>query len=191
MSAKFTTTILRSSDRHRDQLVVTADGKHLQLALTCGRETLAAGPWAVSVAAAGTPLASAEEWQETCRFADEDVDYLELELGLHGGGSVQRQILLARRDRFVYLADAVLGGRTVRRLEYSGTLLEAGVPRGEPNSETRWASPSLDPPYEENAVRLRTGRRHAGGRDGGHPAAGGGAAVGVAGVAAEPRLAAN
>ena len=50
-------------------------------------------------------------WEEVCWSSNEDADYLELELALPNNIRVQRQMLLAREDRFLFLADAVLGDR--------------------------------------------------------------------------------
>jgi hypothetical protein len=69
----------------------------------------------------GEALQPASPWEEVCWVSDDDVDYLELEIELAGGLRVQRHFLLAREDRFVLLADAILGGAPAR-LEYRGVL---------------------------------------------------------------------
>ncbi len=74
-------------------------------------------------------------WDEVCWFSDDDVDYLEIEAQLTDGLRVQRQILLAREDRFLFLADAVLCG-TAAPLEYSGVLPLAGWVGWDPAAET-------------------------------------------------------
>ncbi len=51
------------------------------------------------------------EWEELCWCSDEDVDYIELELRFSGNFRLQRQMLLAREDRFVFSADALIGTR--------------------------------------------------------------------------------
>jgi hypothetical protein len=56
----------------------------------------------------GRSMPIVEPWEEVCWQSDEDVDYLELEAALPGGGAVQRQFLLARHDGFLFVADAVL-----------------------------------------------------------------------------------
>jgi hypothetical protein len=53
------------------------------------------------------------DWEELCWLSDEDVDYIELEIDLARGWRLQRQMLLARRDQFLYLADVVLGPQAV------------------------------------------------------------------------------
>jgi hypothetical protein len=75
-------------------------------------------------------------WEEVCWHSDDDADYLELEIELTRGVRVQRQMLLARDDRFLLLADAVLGVES-GALDYTSTLpLVEGVVF-DPASETR------------------------------------------------------
>jgi hypothetical protein len=60
------------------------------------------------------------EWEELCWSSDDDVDYLELEIDLSDGWRLQRQLLLAREDGFLFSADVLLGpqrGRIDYRLE--------------------------------------------------------------------------
>ena len=54
-----------------------------------------------------------------CWVSDDDVDYLELEIEFGEGLRVQRHLLLARHDRFLLLADAVLS-RGRRRFTIAG-----------------------------------------------------------------------
>jgi hypothetical protein len=50
-------------------------------------------------------------------------DYLEIELPLTGGWRIERHLLLAREDRFLFLADALLGpGETPSEIAYSQNL---------------------------------------------------------------------
>jgi hypothetical protein len=56
-----------------------------------------------------------------------DVDYLELELPLTAGWRIQRQMVLARKDEFLFVADAVLGP-SVGTIDYRCTApLASGV----------------------------------------------------------------
>lgn len=48
-------------------------------------------------------------WAELCWFTDEDVHYLELEAEYEGGWKIQRQMLLARQEDVLLLADALVG----------------------------------------------------------------------------------
>jgi hypothetical protein len=44
-------------------------------------------------------------WEEVCWFTDKDVNFAEYCLQLEGGARIERQILLAHRDKFLLLAD--------------------------------------------------------------------------------------
>src|SRR5690606_6042261 len=56
-----------------------------------------------------------------CWQSDHDVAYVELQTSLPGGLKVQRQIMLARDEEFLFLADAILGESEVP-IVYRGSL---------------------------------------------------------------------
>jgi hypothetical protein len=85
-----------------------------------GRRLLA-GPWLTESKIDGTPVDAADDWEQTCWFSDRDVDYLELSQVGSDGVRIDRQILFARRDQFVYLCDHFYGGREAS-LEHSWQL---------------------------------------------------------------------
>ena len=93
----------------------------VQMELLNGGEILWSGPWQMQVQLDGRPLAPVSKWREIVWLSDKDVDYLELELCLTAGLRVQRHILLAKQERFVFLADAVLGVAPAK-LHYRGVL---------------------------------------------------------------------
>jgi hypothetical protein len=68
--------------------------------------------------------------------SDEDVDYLELEIDLNEGARVQRQLLLAREDGLLYLADNVRAASPAP-LDYTGTLPLAPGIDWRPEEDTR------------------------------------------------------
>ena len=77
-----------------------------------------------------------QAWEEVCWHSDDDVDYLELETKWNGSWRLQRQILLAREDHFLWLADAVTGP-DVASLDYRSVLpLTPGI-EFRPEQETR------------------------------------------------------
>ncbi len=80
----------------------------LQTELIVGKQTLCRGDWPLAVTVDGRPLKPVSDWTEACWFKDSDVNYLELEIQLNGGWRVQRQLLLALEDDFLFVADAVL-----------------------------------------------------------------------------------
>ena len=79
------------------------------------------GAWQREVRRDGRPPRPRAAWEAVCRFSDRDVDYLELAVELAGGLRIERHMVLGRTDRFLLLADAVLGDRPAR-LQYCGRL---------------------------------------------------------------------
>jgi hypothetical protein len=63
------------------------------------------GVWTTSSRIDGKIMKASGDWQEVCWFSDADVDFIEFVLELEGGAKLERQVLLARRDGFLFLAD--------------------------------------------------------------------------------------
>jgi hypothetical protein len=102
----------------------------------CGREVLWSGPGDPEILLDGVRLVPSSDWEEVCWESDRDVDYLELEINLGDGAKLERQMLLAREDRFLLSADAVLLSRP-GRIDYRMTLPLAGSAAFEAAAETR------------------------------------------------------
>jgi hypothetical protein len=66
----------------------------------------------------GEPVVASETWDEVCWHEDEDAVYLELQQDLGAHGKMQRQLLLAPKDRFLLISDAVLANRS-HEIEYA------------------------------------------------------------------------
>ena len=116
------TAVLRPDwSRSAPRLTVLYPGQSCRVELACGKDVLWSGPWALELQIDGAKAAPSSEWSELCWVSDDDVDYLELEISFGDGLCVQRHILLAHEDRFLLLADAVLGSRRAA-IEYRGTL---------------------------------------------------------------------
>ena len=94
------------------------------------------GQWGLDVRADGNLATPTSGWREVCWVSDDDGDYLELEIELSQSLRVQRQFLLAREDRFLFLADAILGEQS-RELSYCGHLQMAGQITASAAAETR------------------------------------------------------
>jgi hypothetical protein len=90
------------------RLTVDYSSHRLRTELVRGRTTLWSGDWQPEVRLDGELLEPASRWENLCWVSDDDADYLELEQRLSGGARVQRHVLLAREDRFLFVADAVL-----------------------------------------------------------------------------------
>jgi len=93
--------------------VAFGDG-NLRCELSNLRECLSAGNGRPRVLLDGREADEQAEWTETCWFSDRDVDYLELETELGDDWRLQRQFLLARRERFLFVADVILGESSAR-----------------------------------------------------------------------------
>jgi hypothetical protein len=91
-----------------DELVVDFSGPEVIVQLRASGSDVIRGPWTWQATAGGKPITAAGPWKEVCWHTDFDGDYLEIEQDLAGGWSVQRQMFLAREDRFLFLADALL-----------------------------------------------------------------------------------
>jgi len=116
------TAVLRAGWSRTDpQLVAVYHDRAVRMELSSRGHLLWSGVWRLEVQRDGQMVEPASPWQEVCWISDEDVDYLELEIELSGGVRVQRHFLLAREDRFLLLADAILGS-TPARLQYRGCL---------------------------------------------------------------------
>jgi hypothetical protein len=130
-----------------DELLVDFQGREVRIALRAAGEILVEGDWTWRATSAGQPLAAAGAWQESCWHRDNACDYLELELPLTGGWRLERQMLLARRDRFLWLADALLGPAGERcELRHFSQLPLAGGAAWQPAKATRdgWLARSRD-----------------------------------------------
>ena len=92
-----------------ERLSVAYHEQQLAAELICGRDVIGSGTWGPEIEFDGVRLEPESEWQEVCWVSDDDVDYLELEIFLSAGVRVQRHLLLARQDHFLFVADAVLG----------------------------------------------------------------------------------
>ncbi len=116
------TAVMRPDwSRSAPRLTVLYPGTSCRVELACGKDVLWSGEWGLEVAVNGVPARATSDWSQLCWLSDDDVDYLELEIELGEDLRVQRHLLLAREDRFLFLADAVLGSRQAA-LRYCGTL---------------------------------------------------------------------
>jgi len=107
---------------NQPRLTVLYPGSDLSAELQCGGEVLFSGKWGLEIQIDGKPAKPDGDWQEVCWFSDDDVDYLELELDFDKKGlRLQRQMLLAREDGFLMLADALLCD-DIAKIDYIGTL---------------------------------------------------------------------
>lgn len=127
---------LRSSwSRDAAHVAVSYDEGRVRIELNCAAATVWSGPWPIEIQGDGRRL-QPDAWNEVCFHTDGEVDYLELAACLDGGWQIERQILLAREDRFLFLADALLAPET-QRLAYRSALPLAARVQFRPEQSTR------------------------------------------------------
>ncbi|MBW3596242.1 MAG: hypothetical protein KY475_03090 [Planctomycetes bacterium] len=102
------------------RLIATYADRRLRAELTNRDEVVFSGAWDPHIEVDRRQPAAEGDWEEVCWQSDADVDYLELQLNLAGGWRVQRHMLLARKDGFLFVADAVLG-KTPASISYRCT----------------------------------------------------------------------
>lgn len=115
--------VLRSDwSRSSQRLLVTYGERKLNSELCSGRSVIWSGDCTPCIVLDGQAVQASGDWQEVCWHIDKDVSYLELECPLLSGWKIQRQWLLARQDRFLLAADAVVSDRvTSHQIEYRCT----------------------------------------------------------------------
>ncbi len=116
------TAALRTDwSRRSPRLTVLYPDTSCRIEFGSGKDVLCSGDWAFDLRVDGASVAPIGDWTKQCWVSDKDMDYLELEITLNEGIRVQRHFLLAREDRFILLADAVLSPR-MATISYSSTL---------------------------------------------------------------------
>ncbi len=80
-------------------------------------QVVACGTWDPQIKINHQPLQTASDWEEICWISEDGLDYIELEISYVGGWRLQRQVLFAHGDGFLYLADAVTGDQSAT-IEY-------------------------------------------------------------------------
>ena len=95
--------------------------------LSTARQLVCSGRWDPEIRVERRSLRAESDWEEICWTSDDDIDYIELEISFCDGWRLQRQVLLAREDGFLFAADALLGDRRAA-IDYRCRLpLVAGV----------------------------------------------------------------
>ena len=88
--------------------VIYANGR-IDCELRNDGKLLWSGDMTPSLRIDGKEIKPSGTWDEVCWLSDEDVDYLELEISFGSSWRLQRQLMLAHDDEFLYVADAILG----------------------------------------------------------------------------------
>ena len=102
----------------------------------CRNKSLLFGAAMPSITHEGRELSTDGSWEVACWHTDHDVQFVELEVKLNNGAMLSRQILLAREEAFLFLADAVQS-REAGQIDYQLALPFAAGVQGMAELETR------------------------------------------------------
>ena len=98
-----------SADRSPAARVEVSAGESLALELHSGPHLLVSGVWQSRVTIDGQELSPQSPWEASCELRNNGADYWKFEMSLGEPWSLQRQIMFARDERFVLIADTILG----------------------------------------------------------------------------------
>ncbi len=121
------------------QLTVAFNSAQLDTELTSEGKCLYSGIWDLEVRWNNQLCQPVDGWEQVCWELNDDVAYLELEMQLTGDVTVQRHMVLARKEQFLFLADAVLGIQH-GSIAYRSTLPLAGHSTFQGDAEAREGS---------------------------------------------------
>lgn len=99
----------RSWERKSERFTLTHTNRELLGELENNGDLLLTGNMDPVFTVDGTPVRRDEDWEVVCWFTDSDGDYVEIECACDGGWTIQRQVFLGREERFLFLADLILG----------------------------------------------------------------------------------
>jgi hypothetical protein len=121
-------TIMRTAWNPESAVIAVDNSKPgMRLDVWAANRRLFCGPVGFESRINGEVLQPKDPWEQLCWFTDKDVDYAEFSMPLEGGARLERQILLAHRDKFLLLADHLQNSETAA-LEHSWQLpLGAGL----------------------------------------------------------------
>jgi hypothetical protein len=122
------------------RMVVAHPSDTMRIEVHAGRDLLLSGEWPIDAKINGEAVRSTDDWECQCWHTDEDGDYLEVALPLVGGGRLERQFFLSRKDGVGFIAETLFSGIAEgARLETTARIpLGAGV-KLQPEKETREA----------------------------------------------------
>src|SRR3954470_5088500 len=138
-NAKAKCALLRRAKKSpHDELFLDFSQCECHLRLLAEDIPLVEGAWAWQATAAGQPLTPVGPWKEVCWHREKACDYLEIELPLSDGWKLERLAFLVRDDRFLLLADALLGPHDAAvELRFESSLPLAHETSFQPVGDTR------------------------------------------------------
>lgn len=120
------------------RLAVAFADEPVSIELNASGEQLLTGAWTFDTKCDGEPVEVVGDWEQLCWESDKHCDFLELGVALSSDLRLERQFLLARDDRVLFLADIVHSADgTPRHIQHS-----FGLPLGPcvtwwPEADTR------------------------------------------------------
>lgn len=102
-------------------ITVGWQGREVRIEVHWGRAVLWSGRWEMTVGVAGRQAEWSSPWRQAMRVSQDSVEYVQLRARARDGLDLARHIMLARPDRWLILADEVVG-RTAQAIEYCGRL---------------------------------------------------------------------
>lgn len=103
--------LMQKSWRSRTSVTLTWEREFPQVEILSRKTPLFSGEWRFDGLWNGSELRADGSWRQVCWNSDEDADYVELELPLTEGFTLQRSVLLAKEEHFVLLGEALSGDR--------------------------------------------------------------------------------
>ncbi len=100
--------LLPQWDASRGRTHLDFSGSEVAVEIFAGQTAMIAGRLKSSLEIDGKQQQPTSDWEEICRYTDDDVHYLELEQSWSSDYLIQRQFLLIREDRCLMFADAVI-----------------------------------------------------------------------------------
>ncbi len=91
------------------RLTVAHSRKNLRAEFSLGDEIVFAGHVEPEIKINGQMTRVTDNWECVCWFSDDEVDLLELRTNLTGNWRLERQLLMARDDQFLMMADVIVG----------------------------------------------------------------------------------
>lgn len=124
--------------RQVDRMTVAYHTPNVEVDLSAGGKTILSGAFESELLIDGVPQLPCGDWMSVCWHGDDDGEYLELQLCLSDSVRIDRQLLLSRRGRFAFVADAVVASQAAR-IEYRLSLPAADGVQMKFDSSTREA----------------------------------------------------
>jgi hypothetical protein len=104
------------------RLAVAYADQPIQIELATRGQRLLAGTWDFQTTCDGQPVRIASEWENLFWSSEKSYDMLELGVRLSEGLRLERQLLLARDDEVLFMADVVISADgTPRRIAHKST----------------------------------------------------------------------